>query len=182
MDKKLLLEKYIKVAVRKALQEQEAQQRRAEKAMYLVYRFPGLKKVMEDLMSPSFGRYATNISIVSPKPTTFKVELINGQNFIISYLGRGNFSVKVAGKKYFSRNLGELERASYAITNLLELNYAPKEAAKSKNGKETPKSSDPDEPAASDLAADLASASEEIPEETPETPSEETPEEETPEV
>jgi len=45
MNKKLLLEKYIKVAVKKALKEQEAQQRKAEKAMYLVYRFPGLKKL-----------------------------------------------------------------------------------------------------------------------------------------
>jgi len=44
MSKTLLLEKYIKVAVRKALKEQEEQQQRAERAMYLVYRFPGLKK------------------------------------------------------------------------------------------------------------------------------------------
>ena len=33
MIKEILLEKYIKVAVRKALKEQEEQQRRAEKAM-----------------------------------------------------------------------------------------------------------------------------------------------------
>jgi hypothetical protein len=185
MSKKLLLEKYIKVAVKKALQEQEAQQRRAEKAMYLVYRFPGLKKVMEDLMSPIFGRYVNNIGIVSPKPTTFKVELINGQNFIISYLGRGNFSVKVAGKKYFSRNLGELERASHAITNLLELNYAPKEAAKSKEtggskepspelggggGSEPAIGASPEDQA---LAADLAAAETGAEEATP--PEEETP-------
>jgi hypothetical protein len=55
MNKKLLLEKYIKVAVRKALQEEEARQKKATRAMYLVYRFPGLKKVMEDLLSPSFA-------------------------------------------------------------------------------------------------------------------------------
>ena len=50
MNKKLLLEKYIKVAVRKALAEQEAKEKRATRSMYLVYRFPGLKKLMEDLM------------------------------------------------------------------------------------------------------------------------------------
>ena len=81
MNKELLLEKYIKVAVRKALKEQEEQQQKAERAMYLVYRFPGLKKIMEDLMSPAFGRYVKNIDIVAPKPTTFKVALINGQDF-----------------------------------------------------------------------------------------------------
>ena len=57
MNKEILLEKYIKVAVRKALKEQEEQQKRAEKSLYLIYRFPGLKKLMEDLMSPAFGRF-----------------------------------------------------------------------------------------------------------------------------
>jgi hypothetical protein len=128
MNKQLILEKYIKVAVQKALKEQEAQQQKAEKAMYMVYRFPGLKKVMEDLMSPAFGRYVNGINIVSPKPTTFKVDLINGQDFSIKYVGKGNFNIKVAGKKYDPINLGELERASQAIADLLELNYAPAES------------------------------------------------------
>ena len=91
MNKVLLLEKYIKVAVKKALKEQEEQQRKAEKAMYLVYRFPGLKKLMEELMSPAFGRYVNGINIVAPKPTTFKVDLTNGQDFSIKYVGKGNF-------------------------------------------------------------------------------------------
>jgi hypothetical protein len=128
MNKALLLEKYVKVAVRKALKEQEEQQRKAEKAMYMVYRFPGLKKLMEDLMSPAFGRYVNGINIVAPKPTTFKVDLTNGQDFSIKYIGKGNFTVKVAGKKYDPINIGELERASQGIADLLELNYAPKEA------------------------------------------------------
>ena len=89
MSKKLLLEKYIKVAVRKALQEVEEQQKKTEKALYLVYRFPGLKKLLEDLMSPSFGRYLSHIEIVAPKPTTFIVKLINSQEFNIIYIGHG---------------------------------------------------------------------------------------------
>jgi len=127
MNKKLLLEKYIKVAVRKALKEQEEQQRRAEKAMYLVYRFPNLKRLLEDLMSPSFGRFVSGVDIVAPKPTIFKVSLINGQDFTVTYLGSNNFSVKVSGKKYFDKNIAEIERASSAIAQLLEFSYAPKE-------------------------------------------------------
>jgi hypothetical protein len=127
MNKKLLLEKYIKVAVRKALKEQEEQQRRAEKAMYLVYRFPNLKRLLEDLMSPSFGRFVSGVDIVSPKPTVFKVGLINGQDFTITYLGSNNFSIKVSGKKYFDKSLAEIERASNAISQLLEFSYALKE-------------------------------------------------------
>ena len=75
MNKSLILEKYITKAVKKALKEQEEQQQRAEKAMYFIYRFPGLKKTFEDLMSPAFGRYVADVSLVAPKPTTFNVEL-----------------------------------------------------------------------------------------------------------
>ena len=134
MNKKLLLEKYIKVAIRKALKEQEVAEKKAEKAMYLVYRFPGLKKVIEELMSPSFGRYISGISIVAPKPTTFNISLINGQDFTIYYVGSGNFTTKIAGKKYDPNNIGESERASQAIADLLELNYAPREVEESKAG------------------------------------------------
>ena len=175
MNKQLILEKYIKVAVKKALKEQEEQQRKAEKAMYLVYRFPGLKKVMEDLMSPAFGRYVNGINIVAPKPTTFKVDLTNGQDFSIKYIGKGNFQIKVAGKRYNPINVGELERASQSIADLLELNYAPKEGTEA--GGTTPPA---ESPAASgaELGPDLAAAG---PETTaPEAGAEAPPAEETP--
>ena len=156
MNKQLLLEKYIKVAVKKALKEQEEQQRKAEKAMYMVYRFPGLKKIMEELMSPAFGRYVNGINIVAPKPTTFKVDLINGQDFSIKYLGKDNFQVKVAGKRYNPINIGELERASQGIADLLELNYAPKEGMEGGGAEVSPTES----PAASgaELGPELAAA------------------------
>jgi hypothetical protein len=169
MNKKLLLEKYIKVAVRKALAEQEEREKKATKAMYLVYRFPGLKKVMEDLMSPTFGRFVSDIKIIAPKPTTFTAKLINEQDFNIIYDGKKNFTVKVAGKKYNMQNLGELERAQQAIANVLELNYAIAEG----EGKEAP---------APDAGAEAFTATSSAPEATPaeETPPAETPAEETP--
>lgn len=173
MDKKLLLEKYIKVAVRKALAEQEAKEKRAVKSMYLIYRFPGLKKIVEDLMSPAFGRYITEVSVVAPKPTTFNIKLINEQEFTIVYDGRKNYTAKVSGKKYNVQQLSELERAQQGIANLLELQYAVGE----KEG-EAPK---PDAGAEAFTAA--AGAPETTPaEETPpaEEPAPEAPAEETP--
>ena len=50
-NKHILLEKYIKVSIRKALKEQEELQKQSEKSLYLIYRFPGLKETMENLMS-----------------------------------------------------------------------------------------------------------------------------------
>ncbi len=166
MSNKLLLEKYVRVAVKKAIKEQEMKQKRAEKAMYLIYRFPGLKKVMEDLMSPAFGRFVTDMKLVAPKPTTFSAKLINEQEFNIIYNGKGKYTVKVAGKKYDIQNLGELERAQQAISNTLELNYGVEEKAAAEK---------PDAGAEAFSAATAAPAGE-IPAEVP-AGAEETPEE-----
>jgi hypothetical protein len=163
MNKQLILEKYIKVAVRKALEEAEQQQKRAEKAMYLVHRFPGLKKVMEELMSPAFGRYVSHIEVIAPKPTTFKVDLVNGQDFTVKYLGSKKWDIKVAGKKYNMQNIGEVERASQSIADLLELNYAPAEGKEQTSAKEpsggesTPAPENPGTSAA-ELGPELAAA------------------------
>jgi hypothetical protein len=166
MDKKLLLEKYIKVAVRKALAEQEAKERRAAKSMYLVYRFPGLKKIVEDLMSPSFGRFVTEVNLVAPKPTTFNLKLINEQEFTVVYDGKGNYTAKVAGKRYNVQQLDELERAQQGIADLLELNYALGE----KEG----------EAPAADAGAEAFTAATGAPETTPEAPPAEEPAPEAP--
>jgi hypothetical protein len=50
--------------------------------------------------------------------------LINEQNFYIVYDGRKNYTSKIAGKRYNIQMLSEVERASQAIADLLELNYA----------------------------------------------------------
>jgi hypothetical protein len=170
MNKRILLEKYVRVAIKKAIKEAEEQQKKAEKAMYLIYRFPGLKKVMEDLMSPSFGRFVTDMKLVAPKPTTFSAKLINEQEFNIIYNGKGKYTVKVAGKKYDIQNLGELERAQQSISNVLELNYGVEEKAAAEK---------PDAGAEAFSAATAAPAGE-IPAEPAagaEAPAEETPEE-----
>ena len=72
-------------------------------------------------------KFGKTMKGVPPKPTTFKVELINSQDFNIIYVGKQNFTIKISGKKYNPNNLGELERASQSIADLLELNYAVEE-------------------------------------------------------
>jgi hypothetical protein len=170
MNKRLLLEKYVRVAIKKAIKEAEEQQKKAEKAMYLIYRFPGLKKVMEELMSPSFGRFVTDMKLVAPKPTTFSAKLINEQEFNIIYNGKGKYTVKIAGKKYDIQNLGELERAQQSISNVLELNYGVEEKA----------AAEKTDAGAEAFSAATAAPAGEIPAEIPapeEAPAEETPEE-----
>jgi hypothetical protein len=120
---------------------------------------------MEEIMSPAFGRYVNGIDIIAPKPTTFNVSLINGQEFSIKYLGNKLFSVKVAGKKYNPINLGEAERCSQAIADLLELNYAPAEGKEQPGAApeagappSEPTPAEPTGPGAAELGPELAAA------------------------
>jgi len=129
-NKKLILEAYIKKAVQKTLKEQEEKEKSAEKAIFLIYRFPKLKELMDDLMSPAFGRFIASIRIIAPKPTVFNIELINGQEFDITYIGLGKFRIRISGKKYYPQNIGELERASQSIADLLLLSKPDPNIAK----------------------------------------------------
>ena len=164
---KLLLEKYISVAVQKQLKEEEERQKHAEKSMYLIYKFPGLKKSIEDLMSPAFGRFISGVTLVAPKPTTFRVELANGYDFNIIYLKKNTYSVKISGKKYYLNDLGDQERAIQAIADLLDLSPSLKEAEAPTSlptEPSTPATPSPEETAkGQELAADLANAEKETP-------------------
>jgi hypothetical protein len=122
-------------------------------------------------MSPSFGRFITEVNLVAPKPTTFNLKLINEQEFTIVYDGKKNYTAKVAGKRYNMQQLGELERAQQGIADLLELNYAVGD--KEEGGGEAPKA---------DAGAEAFTAAAGAPETTPpaEEPAPEAPAEETP--
>jgi hypothetical protein len=120
-------------------------------------------------MSPAFGRYIADVSLVAPKPTTFNVELINGQDFIIYYIGKGVFTVKVSGRRYHPVNIGELERASQAIADLLELNYAPTESKEElASQRDASIKQDLENPELAPATGELAPVPEETPEEEPE--------------
>jgi hypothetical protein len=172
-NKKILLEKYIKKAIKQRLQEEEQAIKRAEKSLYLIYRFPKLKDAVESIMSPSFSRYLSSVTVVSPKPTTLNIELINGLDFQLTYSG-GTFIAKVAGKRYDLATGSAVDRASQAVSNLLSLSPALKEEANPvapTDDAAAPEASVPD--AGEAAFNDLAGA------ETPATP-EATPTEETP--
>ena len=126
--KKILLEKYIKKAIKQRLQEEEQAIKRAEKSLYLIYRFPKLKDAVESIMSPSFSRYLSSVTVVAPKPTTLNIELINGLDFQLIYSG-GTFIAKIAGKRYDLSMGSATDRASQAVSNLLSLSPALKEDA-----------------------------------------------------
>ena len=94
----------------------------------VVDKFPPLKKVMEDLFDFQYEPFVDDVEWVAPRPTTFRIKLVNGSDFYLIYQGttnnKGVFIAQVAGKKYFLESLPEEQQASEAIARLLRYKFA----------------------------------------------------------
>ena len=82
-------------------------------------KFPELKQVIIDLMTNEFSNFLSSIDWVAPRPTTFRINLKNGQDFYLTY-GKRSWIAQVEGKKYYLLNLPEEERAAEAIGRILK--------------------------------------------------------------
>ena len=81
-------------------------------------KFPELKKVIVTLLTADFDPFLSGIDWVAPRPTTFRINLKNDQNFYLIWMGR-SWIAQVEGKKYYLLNLPEEERAVEAIARIL---------------------------------------------------------------
>jgi len=81
-------------------------------------KFPELKAVIVDLLGHDYAKFIDTIDWVSPKPTTFRVNLLNGQSFYLVYTDR-SWIAEVEGKKYYLLNLNEEQNATNAIARIL---------------------------------------------------------------
>jgi hypothetical protein len=81
-------------------------------------KFPELKSVIVDLLTSDYAKFLDSIDWVAPKPTTFRINLLNGQSFYLVYTEK-SWVAEVEGKKYYLLNLPEEEMASKAIARIL---------------------------------------------------------------
>jgi hypothetical protein len=81
-------------------------------------KFPELKVIIVDLLTHDFDPFVASIDWVAPKPTTFRINLRNGENFYLIF-SRRSWIAQVEGKKYYLLNLPEEERAIQAIARIL---------------------------------------------------------------
>ena len=81
-------------------------------------KFPELKKVIITLLTADFDPFLSGIDWVAPRPTTFRINLKNDENFYLIWMGR-SWIAQVEGKKYYLLNLPEEERAVEAIARML---------------------------------------------------------------
>ena len=91
-------------------------------------KFPELKKVIVDLLTPEYDSFVASIDWVAPRPTTFRINLQNDQNFYLIY-GKRSWIAQVEGKKYYLLNLPEEERAAQSIANILRYGSKAEEGA-----------------------------------------------------
>jgi len=89
-------------------------------------KFPLLKDVIVDLLTHQFDSFLESIDWVAPKPSTFRINLLNGQNFLLIY-SRKSWIAQVEGKKYYLLNLDEEEYCCQAIARILQ--YGPESGA-----------------------------------------------------
>jgi hypothetical protein len=114
-------------------------------------KFPELKQVLIDLLTDEFSMFLSSINWVAPRPTTFRINLKNNQEFYLLY-GKRSWVAQIEGKKYYLLNLPEEERAAEAISRILR--YGAKEIESAQTDEE--------------LAAEQPPAEETPPTETPE--------------
>jgi len=81
-------------------------------------KFPELKKVIITLLTADFDPFLAGIDWVAPRPTTFRINLKNDENFYLIWMGR-SWIAQIEGKKYYLLNLPEEERAVEAIARIL---------------------------------------------------------------
>ncbi len=86
-------------------------------------KFPALKDIIVDLMTDQFDSFLESVDWVAPRPTTFRINLLNGQNFLLMFTDR-SWIAQVQGKKYYLLNLDEEERCALAINRLLRVGPA----------------------------------------------------------
>ena len=91
-------------------------------------KFPELKEVLVDLLTPEYDSFLASIDWVAPRPTTFRINLKNDQNFYLIY-GKRSWIAQVEGKKYYLLNLPEEERAAQSIANILRYGVKGEEGA-----------------------------------------------------
>ena len=129
-------------------------------------KFPELKHVIVDLLTDDFNKFISSIDWVAPRPTTFRINLKNNQEFYLIF-GKRSWIAQIEGKKYYLLNLPEEERAAEAISRILR--YGAK--------------SEDNIPTDEELIASTAPLPGETPPAGGETPAEETPPtEETPPI
>ena len=91
-----------------------------------IQKFPALKEIIINLLTNEFDSFVESVDWVAPRPTTFRINLLNGENFLLMYTIK-SWIATVLGKKYYLLNLDEEEYCTEAVARILQ--YGPESGA-----------------------------------------------------
>lgn len=109
----LMLEAYVEV-----LQEQEGAVLETS-TQEILGKFPTVKKTIVSLFTQEYPEFVKTVRWVAPKPSTFAIDLANGQSFNLKWMGKG-FEAQVEGKKYYLNDLSDYQQALDKINDILK--------------------------------------------------------------
>lgn len=89
----------------------------------ILNQFPEMITVLVSLMTEQYGQFIKDILWVAPKPTTFKVLLINDQHFFLIYSDK-SWIAQVEGKKYYLKEIRETQLAAESVSRILRYGQA----------------------------------------------------------
>src|SRR6056300_1179191 len=76
----------------------------------ILAKFPTVKQALIKLQTEDFKEFVETIDWISPRPTSFRVNLKNGQDYILKWTGK-TFEAQIMGKRYLLSNISDYQQA-----------------------------------------------------------------------
>ena len=95
-------------------------------------KFPELKAVIVDLLTHEFDSFLASIDWVAPRPTTFRINLRNDENFYLIWMQR-SWIAQVEGKHSYLLTLLEDEHCVQHIA-IIQIHAAPADGPEPREG------------------------------------------------
>ena len=76
----------------------------------ILAKFPTLKAAIVKLQTEDFKEFIDSIDWISPRPTSFRINLKNGQDYILKWMGKG-FEAQILGKRYYLNKIDDYQQA-----------------------------------------------------------------------
>jgi hypothetical protein len=73
-------------------------------------KFPTVKAAIIKLQTEQFKEFVDSIDWISPRPSSFRVNLKNGQDYILKWTGK-TFEAQILGKRYLLSNIADYQQA-----------------------------------------------------------------------
>ena len=73
-------------------------------------KFPTLRAALIKLQTEDFKEFVDKIDWISPRPTSFRINLKNGQDYILKWTGTG-FEAQIMGKRYYIDKIDDYQQA-----------------------------------------------------------------------